>query len=678
MNLIKDERKRSVVPFGRIEWLIFGLTVAVGFAFSWYVYSLGLTTIFVDQNSHLNLSRQLSDSITPGISQLGFWPPLLHVLMAPFARINVLFMTGLAGAFVLAPLLGVAAVFLYRIAFMFVQKRSVAFVASLLFVLNPYVLYYASTPMMEILFMANLFGATYFLLQWLEKRNVAYITMTGLFVALASISRWEGFILLPLVGLILLADLVVKRRGYKEIEAVALLFSFMAVLGLGFVLIYGLIFGGDPLSFMNSNWSSFEQGRDYFIPTEGNVWRSFIYFLYASFHMLGKPQVFIAAGAFISALIVLGKRERFLFVAVSLMLFSPFVFDWLALVRGDAIVYVPELPPFNTFFNERFSLTWVGFVALVPVVFFGAVLRARMGKLIAIPTKGFMVISIIAVVLLNGAFLYRIGYVERYAIPEGVTARGFDSANQLEVAYMLQTRYDFGKVLITRAFNDFTTVNAGVPLKEYVTESNFPFYDQTVERPWLFARWVVMYNNPPTTYGAENDKVYRRWNSSGKFAMYYDLVLQNELERIYKVNDAAIAEYAVLNNLDLALIPSVSRDVGVWDPQTVYADMGVQNVALLQNIGGADIAVVESEPVALGTTVARDSGKGALPSNTASMGQAVEQYVVSFGDSLWKISERLSGIGDNWTEIARENGLRSSLIFPEQRLKVPTTWVTTQ
>jgi len=45
--------------------------LAVGSLFSLYVYNLGLTRVLVDQNSHLNISRQITDSITDATPNRG-------------------------------------------------------------------------------------------------------------------------------------------------------------------------------------------------------------------------------------------------------------------------------------------------------------------------------------------------------------------------------------------------------------------------------------------------------------------------------------------------------------------------------------------------------------------------------------------------------------------------------
>src|SRR5690349_13512131 len=101
------------------------VALLVGAVSTWYIYSLGLTKILVDENAHLNVARQVVDSMTPGISQIGFWPPLIHVVMIPFVSIDMLYRTGLAGAFALIPFLMLGAYFLFRLIHLFTKNSFV-------------------------------------------------------------------------------------------------------------------------------------------------------------------------------------------------------------------------------------------------------------------------------------------------------------------------------------------------------------------------------------------------------------------------------------------------------------------------------------------------------------------------------------------------------------------------
>ena len=46
-------------------------------------------------------------------------------------------------------------------------------------------------------------------------------------------------------------------------------------------------------------------------------------------------------------------------------------------------------------------------------------------------------------------------------------------------------------------------------------------------------------------------------------------------------------------------------------------------------------------------------------------------YVVQDGDSLWKIAKKLLGNGNDWPKIAELNGIKDTIIYAGQKLKIP-------
>ena len=173
------------------------------------------------------------------------------------------------------------------------NNQTVSLWGVILFVSSPFILYYTATPMMEVLFLTFLFGATYYMLLWLSDNTLRNLIMAGLFVSLATLSRFEGIFVIPISILIVLAQSLRIRKKYSEIEAVALIFGIVSVIGFGFLLGYGYIYGGNPFSFSSSQWSAFNQQRDYLLPTQGSWITSLIYLMYASFHVIGYPLIII-------------------------------------------------------------------------------------------------------------------------------------------------------------------------------------------------------------------------------------------------------------------------------------------------------------------------------------------------------------------------------------------------
>ncbi len=573
------------------------IIAAAAFIFSgivvWHVSAIGMLTALVDQNSHLNLSRQFFDSMTPGISQIGFWPPLLHILMAPVVMFDPFYQSGLAGYVVLAPAFAAASIFLYRICLKLTGNAFMSLFGAFLFILNPFILYYTATPMMEVLYLAFLFASTYYFLKWFENQKLSTLIFTGVLVSLTTLSRFEGLFLIPVSIIIVAVHQLRKHKSYYEIEALGIIFGIVGIIGLMFIFGYGYIYGGNILSFANSQWSAFSQQRDYLLPTEHNPVNSFIYLIHASYHVLGKPVViisFICLGIVIFTrvwrLVQLimkpqtGVRRHtigtFEIGSALAIMGTPFLFDIVALIRGNAIIYVPELLPYGVFFNERYGLYWIGFV-ITAIVLALSILQSAAKKIrYGYSINLFLINAFVSFLLIwNVGWMVQEVYSNNYRLVKD-SAQGYPSHDQAEVADYLRNHYDWGKVFMTRALHDFIAVEAHVPLRNYVHESNYKYFDQVLERPWLFARWVVMYNPGSEITGnwAEfNEKISGRYGNSSEFNKYYQLIVENERERLYRIRPEAVAEYAFEHDYSVKAIPSLNSELETWNPDTIYLTM---------------------------------------------------------------------------------------------------------
>lgn len=547
-----------------------------------YVYGLGYTRIIVDQNSHLNLTRQVIDSLTPGISQLGFWPPLLHIVMIPFVSVDYLYRSGLAGYLSLVTFYLISGIVIFRTVLYLTNNRYFGIISSVVFIMNPYVLYYTVTPMMEVLYLSMLCIVVYFFIRAQTEERIRYSILCAIFVSLASLARYEGVMLVPIIFILLLISMLMKKKGRYQIEAFIILFFSIASLGVLFTLIYGLIYNNSPLAFINNKFAAYFQQRDYILPTEHNVLLALKYMLHAGQHLLSTPLVLLSLAC--SPLFLFLPRKRFLIFSSSILLLTPFMFDYLALVRGNAVLYVPELPPYGIFFNERYALYSICYIALIPLVSIVLLSEDRFRNM-KITRYFFLGIISIAVLFNSIYFFYKVVFIEKYKVISE-TARTYPSKEQSEAASVLKSKYDFGKVLITRALHDYVAVESGIPIKSLIHESNHKYYDQAIERPWLFARWVVMFNssgNDPTKWSSLNERVSKQWGSGRNkqtFLKYYTLIFENKREQIYKVRDESILEYSISRGYDIEKIPSVNIQITTWDPDNIYKDMKISKTDL--------------------------------------------------------------------------------------------------
>ncbi len=220
-------------------------------------------TYYGDAAAHLVRTRQFVDSPHPGLDNIGTaWLPLPHLLLLPFAAVDPLFRTGLAGACVGIPALLIAVWFLYDGTRRLTHSALAAATAALVFGLNPNQIYLSITPMTEPVYLLFFTGALYGMYRWLGAARPAapfplpaaespapvipeppptaveqephaasagetrWLTFAALFTMLATLSRYEAW---PLPGV--LAALAVYRFwrvrrsigiGWREALAVAL------------------------------------------------------------------------------------------------------------------------------------------------------------------------------------------------------------------------------------------------------------------------------------------------------------------------------------------------------------------------------------------------------------------------------------------------------------------------
>ncbi|MGB9120635.1 MAG: hypothetical protein WCE73_08445, partial [Candidatus Angelobacter sp.] len=119
-----------------------------------FYYHQGAILLYGDAVAHIHIARRVFDSRTPGLFQLGtVWLPLPHLLDIPFIVNDRLWQTGLGASIpsMIAYISGVLGVFRLVSG---LASRSAAWIAALIYALNPNLLYMQSTAMGESLYLA--------------------------------------------------------------------------------------------------------------------------------------------------------------------------------------------------------------------------------------------------------------------------------------------------------------------------------------------------------------------------------------------------------------------------------------------------------------------------------------------------------------------------------------------
>jgi hypothetical protein len=429
--------------------------------------------------------------------------------------------------------------------------------------------------MMEVLFLTTLFGVTYFFVHWWRYQTLTSLVWLGLFVSLATIARFEGFLLLIIVGLLVVAKTYKEHKSLREIEAVATIFGLIAATGLVFILVYGLIYGVSFFTFIDGSWSAYSQQRDLLLPAEHNWVQAFVYLTSAVIEVVG-PTLLVISALLFWLLLFISKQYRSLYLAVLLILSSPFLFDLVALYQGSAVIYLPYLPPYpDTFFNARYGLLPIGALVIVPALVAGQWGRYffHRSKRVSLHTLSlFLVMGL----LINSMLTHADDVGCRECFPIVTNSIQVASENRIRAAKVLADNYDDeGYILMTRALNNEIAVEAGLPLRKFILEANENYYEQAIAQPWWYARYVVMYNPESTAFKPwmlENELVSKRWAGSELFGLYYQPIYVSETEVVYQLDQEFFTQEVAEMGLDPTLFPSLNPQAE-WDVASTHVTL---------------------------------------------------------------------------------------------------------
>jgi hypothetical protein len=439
----------------------------------WYVSSHGWLQWFGDAEAHLNIARNITDNLTPGYDQLGtVWLPFPHLMMLPFVRVDEWWRSGIAGAFPSAACFIAGGIFLFAAVRRIFDSAAAALAACALACLNPNLLYLQSTSMNEGIFFGELMALLYFSVRFRQSQGTGSVCGAALASLAATLTRYEGWFLLPFVVAYFL--IAAKRRRIVT----ALLFSAIAGAGPLYWMAHNWYLTGDGLDFLRGPYSARAiQGNK---PYPGfhdwsDAWR---YYRAAAQLCAGPALPLMGAAGVVMAVV------RRAFWPVLLLALPPLFYVW-SLHSSGTPIYVPHLWP-NSYYNTRYGLA-----ALPLLAFTSAAL------VMAMPVRFRGIVAAAAVV---AGTMHWVAHPQ----PENWVTWAESRANSQgrrawtnEAADYLMPRYVRGSAIITN-FGDLTGIfrRMGVPLRDTFTGNNGLPWEATVRRPDLFLNqdWLIVAN----------------------------------------------------------------------------------------------------------------------------------------------------------------------------------------
>ena len=251
--------------FGERQALtIFIAAIAMGLFAVIYLYLQDSYSLiyYGDSTSHLFSAKRFVDSAEPGINQIGsVWLPLPHWMFLPFTLVEQLYSNGMAGTIVSLPCHAFSSVLIYKIIRKQVDLKYVALLGGFLYASNPNLIYLGITAMTEAPFLLFFIAFVYYFQKWNDKFNESQndlknLALASFFIALATLCRYEAWILSLAFVPYVIIFVIFKRRNITKFTFMVILISLISFSGILFWLGWNEYRDGDPLAFANLEFYS--------------------------------------------------------------------------------------------------------------------------------------------------------------------------------------------------------------------------------------------------------------------------------------------------------------------------------------------------------------------------------------------------------------------------------------
>ena len=515
------------------EWAVVLLAVALSIGFFVWYETHGLTLAFNDARIRELISRRVIFSRTPGLGQLGTtWLPLPSLLMLPLIWSDTLFRSGLAGSLPSMGAYVLAGVYMYRIGRLVSGSRAGGWLAALVLLLNPSLLYMQSTAMSEVPSLTAFVIAIYYAVRVAETHHASDLVKCATAVAAGTLIRYDdwilAFALVPVLALI-----AWRHRGYLLAEAWTILFGLLAFAGCAAWVIYNWVIFHDPLlSFFygSHNHTFFADKTHLVLPSRGHPVTALETY---GLTVAGTVGWLILPAAALGLLVFVRRRRLRPAALPAYLTLVPFAFYCLVLYKGANTVTLPQLGQ-GQYYNIRFGLAMIPAVAL-----FCACLALTRRRLLG----GVLVGSVLALTVASSLIGWAgTPYVEREALygPSGLST---ETAGKHDAAW-LAAHYHGGNILITYVNSQtmifYLLTKHQFADRAFITDANGSQFDRALADPEASVRWIVM--NSDATNGAS--EIWTALHRRTAWQQHFVLLATFGPTQIYERVDDRAAEVA--------------------------------------------------------------------------------------------------------------------------------------
>jgi cellulose synthase/poly-beta-1,6-N-acetylglucosamine synthase-like glycosyltransferase len=485
LPIVKPQKKpnnKGKAPWYHDRWLLALIICAscAGVGAAIWAYQSQTILLYADAHSHLLIARRILDNLYPGLAQFGdVWLPLPHLVMVPLVWNDFLWRTGLAGTFTSMPCYVIACVYVFLTARRLTHDSRASFIGSLVFVLNPNILYLQTTPLSEPVLFATLAAASYYFVVWAQDEQFRDLIYSALATFLATISRYDSWALfLALIVAIVIIDWR-KHQLRSKILADVILFASLGGIGIVLWFVWNLVIFGSPTAFLSGSFSSQVLTQSFivrgFANTYHNLWESLRTYSLATAESIGPV---LALLGIVAVILFLRQRRLSSDALAAATTLVPFAFYIAAFFLGQDVMYIPHAnyPPFYALYNARF-----GAEMAAPAAVFIATLVASARRWLPVAE-----IILAMVIILQSVAISWGGIISLQDGQIGVSCYPSHA-----IAAFLAQHYDGGRILIDESSAQIDLSTANVDFRNEIYEGYRTAWTAALQNPARYVEWII-------------------------------------------------------------------------------------------------------------------------------------------------------------------------------------------
>jgi hypothetical protein len=474
----------------RDYFFVSAIAALVSIAALVFYYHRGAVLLYGDAVAHINIARRVFDSRTPGFFQLGtVWLPLPHLLDVPFTSNTWLWRSGL-GASIPSMLAFVAGTLgMFRLV-RGLASRGAAWIAALIYALNPNLIYMQSTAMTEALYLALFIWTVVFFSEFVRQARDQpqsarrSIEKSAITLSAAMMVRYDAWFLAAVLSLAMLIAVSKLHAFTGPVRRGVVNFLLLTALTPGLWLAYNHVAYANALEFANGPFSARaiqQRSRTATMPSypgENSPRTAALYVLKVSRLNLGQGRaeyiLFIAAFAAMLSAIYFSRR----FLPWTL-LWTPLLFYVLSIAWGSVPIYFPDWWPFS-YYNVRYGLQMLPAVAAFVAVAYEFLSKFAPARMVA----GMVAVA----VALSYSSVWRTTPIcLREAVANGEARMDFDQ----QLAAELKKLPASATLMMDCSAHPGAVEEAGIDFRRVLRESNPPYWEDALSHPAQSADYVI-------------------------------------------------------------------------------------------------------------------------------------------------------------------------------------------